>query len=218
GDYVLISLTDTGCGIDSKIIDQIFDPFFSTKGDMGTGLGLSQTFGFVKRYGGAINVISELNQGSQFNLYFPRYTDNNEEKTTDTNEDEFTKEGNESILIVDDEEALLDFASIALDKNGYKVYTAESGTQALQILKTNNIDLILSDIIMPKMNGYELAVIVHEQYPNVKIQLVSGYDDEKYIDLIDEKLQENIIHKPISIQTMLKSIRRLLDSTSKDSH
>ncbi len=218
GDYVLVTLTDTGCGIDNKIIEQIFDPFFTTKGDMGTGLGLSQTFTFVKHSGGAIKVTSELNKGSQFNLYFPRYTDSEEEKAPDTNEDNFVTTGNESILVVDDEIALLDFVSIALEKYDYKVYAAESAAQALEILETNYIDLILLDIFMPQMNGYELAGIVQKKYPNVTIQLISGYDDDNLIDLVDKELQKNIILKPFSIQALLNRIRRLLDSTSNDSN
>jgi len=216
GDYVKLSITDTGCGISEEIKEQIFDPFFTTKGDKGTGLGLSQTIGFVERSGGTIKVISEPNLGSQFNLYFPRYIDYEDKEQTTTKKLELAKGGNESILVVDDEDALLDFAKSVLDKNGYQVYGAESGKQALQILDSNHIDLLLTDIIMPQMNGYELAVIVNERYPDVRIQLVSGYDDEKYIDLVDKKLHENIIRKPYGIQIMLKKVRTLLDNAVKD--
>ncbi len=186
--------------------------FFTTKGEFGTGLGLSQAFGFVERSGGTIKAISENNRGSEFILYFPRYEAHINDDINVSNTKELALGGNESILIVDDEEALLEFAKIFFDKYGYNVYAVESGEKALTILETEHIDLVLIDIIIPKMNGYELAVIVNERYPEVHIQLVSGFDDEKHIDLVDKKLHDTVIHKPYSIQTMLKSIRTLLDT------
>ena len=210
GDYVQLSLADTGSGMDKEVIDKIFDPFYSTKGDEGTGLGLSQVFGFVKRSGGTIKVYSEPGQGSQFILYFPRYLDDVGKNTTETSEDNFIFTGHENILIVDDEEALGSLTSELLSQQGYQTFYAESSKQALKILEHKDIDLILSDIIMPEMDGYQLAAIVKEKYPDIKIQLTSGFSDNHNIDMVDKSLQHNLLLKPFDSQVLLQRIKTLL--------
>ena len=209
-DYLKLSITDTGCGMDEETKPHIFDPFFTTKGELGNGLGLSQVFGFVERSGGAINVYTQLNSGTQFSLYFPRYS------SEDYVSEPFDKKsapqltGNEFILVVDDEPALRELANQILTHFGYRVLTACNGETALNILATTPIDLVLSDVIMPNMDGYQLARQVSELYPSVKIQLASGFSDKSHAGS-DHKLKNNMLNKPYSSKQLLTSIRLLLD-------
>lgn len=211
GSYVILSIKDTGSGMEETVKERIFDPFFSTKGDEGTGFGLSQVFGFVKRAGGAIDVSSEPNKGSEFNLYFPRYMkdmsiDDKVENRVDQN-----YRGEESILLVDDEVALLDLTSELLTAKGYHVFKARSGIEALSILEVEKIDLILSDVIMPDMDGAQLAAIAQEKYPEIMIQLASGFADESHIGSMKKSLHKKLLRKPYSADALYKSIRNLLD-------
>lgn len=218
GDYVLLSFADTGIGLDDKTINQIFDPFFSTKGEKGTGLGLSQVYGFAQRSGGIIKVESNLGHGTEFTFYFPRYySDKEKDNNTLPDNQDITSpnisdsKGKETILVVDDESALRILATAILSGKGYKVLTAEDAAQALHILETNHVDLMLSDIIMPNMDGYQLAAKVAEKHPNIIIQLVSGFSDNlDQFSLID-KQHNNLLLKPYSIDTLLTRIRKLLD-------
>ncbi len=213
GKYVTLSFIDTGCGMDETTREKIFDPFYSTKGDEGTGLGLSQVYGFMQRCGGAIKVSSALAQGSRFTLYFPCYISSedkeiNENKTKIISTSEL--EGNETILVVDDEVALQDIVSKILHKHGYHVLCADHAKQALQVLETEHVDLLLSDVIMPEMDGFELVEIVKEKYPNIKIQLVSGFTEKKQSSKIDESLVQNMLSKPYKASILLQRIKDLL--------
>lgn len=211
GDYVTLSIADTGCGMDEATQEKIFDPFYSTKGDKGTGLGLSQVYGFVERSNGAIRVHSEPGHGSQFTLYFPRLQKSSSDDNEEQNNKAVDLSGKETILIVDDEAALLNLSCEILKQKGYKVICAENAPQALKILENESIDLLLSDLIMPEMDGYQLAAIVQEKYPEVKIQLASGFANDLNVDMIDDDLHQNLIYKPYQSQTLLRRIRELLD-------
>ncbi len=213
GDYVLLGIRDSGSGMNEETKEKIFDPFYSTKGDMGTGLGLSQVYGFVKRCGGNITVETKPEQGSQFTLYFPRYRGNasNRDETENSKNTTIIK-GQETILVVDDEPALLLLASEILSRQGYQVFQAERAKQALEIMESEHVDLLLSDIIMPEMDGYELSETVAHLYPNIKIQLASGFSDNKEINETSKNLQTALLQKPYSIEVLLKSVRNLLDS------
>jgi len=213
GDYVLLSVTDTGCGMEATIKEQIFEPFFTTKGDQGTGLGMSQVYGFMERSNGVIKVYSEPGEGTQFVLYFPRYHEGGKIINDNIIEDihPINLQGSESILLVDDEPALLDLASDVLTQQGYTVHCANNGKQALEILAHQAIDLLLTDVIMPEMDGYQLAAAVQEQYPGIKILLASGFTDERHMDLVDDELHKNLISKPYNIQTLLIKVRELLN-------
>ncbi len=213
GDYVLLSVTDTGYGMNEITRQKIFDPFFSTKGDQGTGLGLSQTFAFVERSGGVIKVESSEGEGSKFSLYFPRHdNDINDKSSKNRNKTEGVQETrrNAAILVVDDEPALAKLAKESLTQHNYCVYTATSGLQALDILKTTHIDLVVTDVIMPEMDGYELAAIIQKKYPNIKIQLASGYSDDRHLERSADQLHKDLISKPYSVKTLLKRIQALL--------
>lgn len=213
GDYVLLDIIDTGCGIDEIIKEKIFDPFYTTKGELGTGLGLSQVYGFIERSNGAIKVYSELNQGTRFTLYFPRYFGNTEKQFSSVTNNIMNVAGNETILVVDDELALLNLTSEILSQQGYNIIKTNNSRDALEILKNKSIDLLLSDIIMPDMDGYELAATVQKKYPTVKIQLASGFSDDRHLHNLDETLHKNLLHKPYQAQTLLKRIRKLLDES-----
>ena len=212
GDYVLLSISDTGCGMDRDTQEKIFDPFFSTKGELGTGLGLSQVYGFVERSKGSVRIYSEPDHGTHISLYFPHHHDidsqNNGKALPSA---ALTLGGQETILVVDDEIALLNLSTEILRQQGYKVIPVSSSLQALEVLKSTPINLLLSDVIMPEMDGYQLASRVQVQYPEVKIQLASGFTDDRHADKLSPSLIDNIIQKPFNIKDVLTRIRTLLD-------
>ena len=210
GDYVRLSITDTGCGMDQATKEKIFDPFFTTKGELGTGLGLSQVYGFTSRCNGAIKVDSKPGHGSKFTLYLPRYLGEDSYKYQAKIKNSSGLKGKESILVVDDEPALLELTCEILRQREYQAFAANDGKTALHILESEHIDLLISDIIMPEMDGYALAAIVKEKYPDIKIQLASGFSDGLRQDQVDKELAQNVLQKPYDSQTLLKRIRELL--------
>ena len=210
GDYVLLTLTDTGTGMDAETRQKVFDPFFTTK-KSGTGLGLSQVHGFVKQSGGAIHVYSELGHGTRIAIYFPRYHgDAGPAATLSEGGHIEDLSGSAAVLVVDDEAALLELARPILSSQGYRVWTANDGEGALQVLQREAIDILVTDVIMPGMDGHELAAQVKRLHPNVKIQLASGFSDERHSDLIDPVLHQERLQKPYNAQTLLRRIKVLL--------
>jgi len=214
GDYVELRIADTGRGMDEETREQIFDPFFSTKGEQGTGLGLSQVLGFVSRAGGVIKVYSEPGHGSEFVLYFPRFFDSPAEAESELPEAVELPGGREQILVVDDEEALRELVAELLSQKGYRVLCAEDAQQALAIMQSTSIDLVLSDLIMPGMNGYQLAAAVRKEYPATKILLASGFADQRNFDKVDQQLHAQMLHKPYNSRVLYKAVRDLLDTES----
>lgn len=213
GDYVLLAITDTGTGMDEKVRERIFDPFFTTKGQRGTGLGLSQVYGFVQRSEGFIQVYSEPGHGTRFALYFPRGQRQNNETQSPASIPEINLHGTETVLVVDDEPAITSLTEVVLLEHGYKVFVAHDGLQALSILEKEgkNIDVIISDIIMPDMDGCQLTKEVQQRYPHIKIQMVSGFADDRHHGLADDELHKNMMYKPCSSRALLVRIRHLLD-------
>ncbi len=212
GDYVLLSISDTGCGMDKETQEKIFDPFFSTKGELGTGLGLSQVYGFVERSKGSIKIYSEPDHGTRLTLYFPRHRDIDITISDEVSPSSATTaSGKETILVVDDEIALLNLSTEILSQQGYEVIPVSNGHQALEVLKNTPVNLLLSDVIMPEMDGYQLAATVQAQYPEVKIQLASGFTDNRHTDKLSASLIDNIIQKPFNIKDVLTRVRSLLD-------
>ncbi|MGD8558180.1 MAG: PAS domain S-box protein [Gammaproteobacteria bacterium] len=211
GDYVKLSFADTGCGMDKEVQNKIFDPFFTTKGDDGVGLGLSMVYGFVTRSGGDIVINSTPDQGSKFYLYFPRYTQSIPAEPVKKVLSDNALEGKETILVVDDEAALVDLANKTLSRKGYNVLMADNAKQALSILRNNSIDLLLSDVVMPDMDGYQLAAIVQQQFPDIKIQLMSGYAENIYHEYVNFELEKRLLRKPFAAQVLLRRIREMLD-------
>lgn len=214
GDYLQLSITDTGIGMDQLTCRKIFDPFFTTKGNKGTGLGMSQVYGFVQQSGGIIHVSSEPGVGTQVIIYLPRYQ--NPEVTGEAQQETSLQSksiplGNETILVVDDEPALLELCCQILNEHGYHTLAANSGDEALHLLERHKVDLLLTDVIMPKMDGYQLAAMVSKKYPEMKIQMVSGFSDDRNKDVDDAQLHIQLLNKPYSSTELLKRVRETLD-------
>ncbi|MCX8030614.1 MAG: response regulator [Thermodesulfovibrionales bacterium] len=218
GQYAKISVTDTGTGIDPKIINDIFNPFFTTKEvGKGTGLGLSMVYGIIKQQNGFIDVQSEKGIGTTFNIYLPLINSvvsetKVQEKPKYDNKIDLT--GTESILIVEDERLVRESHKELLLNYGYKTFEASDGEEALNLFLNHieEIDLILCDVVMPKKNGMELAKDIINHKKNIKILLMSGYsiDLREKQDLLNDNI--NFISKPVSGENLLKKIRQLLDN------
>ncbi len=220
GDFVMISVSDTGIGMPKEVKEKVFEPFFTTKEESkGTGLGLSMVYGFVQRSGGHIKIYSEIGKGTTFRLYIPRANNREIEQEKTTNSQLDPPRGNETILVVDDERALADVAFSHLHDLGYKVLTAYDGREALQILEqTATIDLIFSDIIMPGgIDGYQLAKAVHDKYPEIRVLLTSGFTNnrEEKINQNDRflsTLAANLLNKPYNKIELATHLRQVLDN------
>ena len=211
-DYMVLTITDTGHGMDKEMISHIFEPFYTTKGQRGTGLGLSQVYGFVSRSYGTIKVYSEIDHGTRFAIYFPCYKGGANANNSSANDiDESLLCGTETILVVDDEAALGRLLQNVLEAQGYTVLTADGGKQALDILETSQVDAVISDIVMPEMDGYELVSKIKQGFPKMKIQLVSGFNDARHQAKVDDELQQKLLYKPVNTKMMLQRIRQLLD-------
>lgn len=212
GDYVAIIVRDTGGGIPPENLSKIFDPFYTTKEEQGTGLGLSQVYGFVTRSSGGIMVDSQAGQGTVFTLFFPRYIVESHKKGLDSAALTSFPAANtgETILIVDDEPALCDFAKEVLESSGYKVVCKASGADALNFLSRHKAALVLTDIAMPDMDGFELAEQVRALYPKIKLQFTSGcpvYNQGKMSPYIDA-LIANTLQKPYRAKDLLDCVNR----------
>jgi len=177
GSYVRLSVADNGCGMNAETLQHVFEPFFTTKGiGKGTGLGLSTVYGIVRQCKGFINVYSECDIGTTFNIYLPLHKDNNEITESDVMET-IPLGNNETILLVEDDAMLIEVSQNILRKLGYHVLSATAPEQALEIVedKSTKIDLVLTDVIMPQMNGRELVDSILEKRPEVKFLFMSGY-------------------------------------------
>ena len=220
GEYVLLSFTDNGCGFNEKIKDKIFDPFFTTKGELGTGLGLSIVYNFVKNNGGDVSVHSAVDKGSKFTFYFPRYYEGHFNQKTKKSIKKSIKpqmiyknvQETGNILLVDDELALLEVTSKILLSNGFNVFCAEDATQALKILEYEYIDIVISDVIMKNIDGYELAMIVKEKYPDIVIQIISGFAGKHNSNPLDISLHKNMLKKPVDPDVLIKRVRKLFNN------
>lgn len=215
GDYVLLAVSDTGCGMDEKTMVNIFEPFFTTKGlGAGTGLGLSTVYGIVQQNKGFISVHSELDVGTTFQIYFPLYA-NFPETDNGAQPQPKVRMGNETVLLVEDEEAILKMSTTMLKNLGYVVFSASSPDAAVKFSEEfeGKIDLLLTDMIMPVMNGYELSKKLLARSAKMKCIFMSGYT----ADVINnENILEDGIHfiqKPFSIRELAAKIREALDKT-----
>ncbi len=182
GKYVMLRITDTGSGIQKEIIDHIFEPFFTTKGEMGTGLGLSTVFGVVKQNKGHVTVESEENKGTAFIVYLPQNESapvDEGRRDAESNQPQKSPEG-KTILIVEDEESVLKIAKRALAQRGYNILAATNGSDALELCRSHGdaIHLLLTDVILPGINGPELAKSICELRPGIKVLYMSGYTDQ----------------------------------------
>ncbi len=212
GEYAVISVSDTGKGMSKDVHEKIFEPFFTTKErEKGTGLGLSTVFGIVKQYGGAIEVKSEPGKGSTFRIYFPLIKEPDEEIGKEKDIKKEVKTGDETILIAEDNDSVRDFLSETLKMLGYKVFVAKNGKEAIEIFKSKkNIDLLITDIVMPEMRGDELVKTLKDKFPEIKVIFISGYIDKELVDNIEIDKEVNFIQEPFSIEDISELIRKVL--------
>lgn len=215
GKFAHFSVTDTGIGIHDSIKSKIFEPFFTTKDkSRGTGLGLATVYGIVKQNNGSVYVYSEQGLGTTFKIYWPIAEDTNRiEKQDEYYESDFT--GNESIFLVEDDDEVRGFATTALKDLGYKVYEAENGKKALEFLKANpdiKLDLLVTDIVMPEMNGKELSIEIKKLSPKTKIIFTSGYTDNHIVKRGNLDKDIVFVQKPFSQNTLARKIRTVLNN------
>nr|WP_319513457.1 response regulator [uncultured Cohaesibacter sp.] len=239
-DYVLLEVVDSGTGIPADIRDKIFEPFFSTKDvGKGTGLGLSTVYGIIKQTGGFIFLESEMGQGTTFRIFLPRYveeakattidaaaTDDPEQQALEVAADEAGKEvvseappavtdltGNATILLVEDEEAVRAFAARALASRGYQVYEAGSGAEALELIHEIDepIDLVVSDVVMPEMDGPTMLGELRKIRPELKVIFMSGYAEEAFRKNLPDNEEFGFLPKPFSLKQLATKIKEMLD-------
>ncbi|WP_181707510.1 cell cycle histidine kinase CckA [Chthonobacter rhizosphaerae] len=215
GDYVMIEVEDTGTGMPPEIMEKIFEPFFSTKEvGKGTGLGLSTVYGIVKQTGGYIYPISEVGVGTTFRIFLPRHVplpDAQPKKNVEaTPIADLT--GTATILLVEDEEAVRAFAARALKSRGYTVHEASSGTEALEVMEETGgtVDLVVSDVVMPEMDGPSLLRELRKTRPDLKIIFVSGYAEDAFKKNLPENEQFNFLPKPFSLKQLATTVKETL--------
>jgi PAS domain S-box-containing protein len=215
GDYVMLAISDTGLGMDAETQTRIFEPFFTTKGAKGTGLGLSTVYGIVKQSGAYIFVDSQPGRGTTFRTYFPR-VDGREEAAAAQDFLGFPRRdrGQETILLVEDETNLRRLARQYLETQGYKILEAEDGAAALQIVEGHKepIDMLLTDVVMPGMNGRELAVAITSERPDMRVLYMSGYTENAIGHNGTLFAGVNLLQKPFSLPALKDKVREVLDS------
>jgi two-component system cell cycle sensor histidine kinase/response regulator CckA len=222
GDYVKIEVSDTGTGIPKEHLTRIFEPFFSTKEvGAGTGLGLSTVYGILRQTDGFVVVESELGQGAAFSIYLPRIeaepaAEARRPQTSSQDASDLTAPadltGSGTILLVEDEDAVRMFAGRALRNKGYKVLEARSGEQALDVLRAEDgIDVLISDVVMPGMDGVTLAKLVGMERPAIRIILISGYSEDVARNGIDPESGVTFLPKPFSLKQLAGAVKQVMD-------
>lgn len=218
GQWVKIAVTDTGCGIAEENMTRIFEPFFTTKGvGHGTGLGLATVYGIIRQTGGYLDVTSELDVGTTFTLYLHRLSDEEAaEGLSDTPEPEEQTAtdltGTARIMLVEDEDAVRTFSTRALNNKGYEVLAAESGDSALKLFEEQGekpIDLLVTDVIMPGMDGPTLVQHIRKASPKMKIIFISGYTEDKLKDHMGENIY--FLPKPFTLKQLASKVKEVLD-------
>ncbi|MCB9996483.1 MAG: PAS domain S-box protein [Rhodospirillales bacterium] len=216
GRWVTLAVSDTGCGIPKENLGRIFEPFFTTKEvGSGTGLGLATVYGIIRQTGGYLDVDSKVGKGTTFTIYLPRLSDEEAAQPDEQQvEEDETRDltGTACILLVEDEDAVRTFSSRALSNKGYEVLDADSGEAALNIVEQNggaNLDLLITDVIMPNMDGPTLAGKVREINPELKIIYISGYTEEKLKDHMGENIW--FLPKPFTLKQLAAKVKEALE-------
>lgn len=213
GEYVLLAVSDDGCGMDKETQDRLFEPFFTTKETgKGTGLGLATVYGIVKQNNGFINVHSEPGQGTTFRIYLPRRIGKAEQPGVEEPQESFTR-GRETLLLVEDEPSILRLSKDMLEAQGYQVLTAANPGAAIRLANEHHGDIyiLITDVVMPEMNGRDLAQNILSLYPNIKVLFMSGYTADVIANhgVLDEGI--HFIQKPFSRKSLLSKVREILD-------
>jgi two-component system cell cycle sensor histidine kinase/response regulator CckA len=217
GEYVLIEVEDTGVGMTPEVMAKSFEPFFSTKEvGKGTGLGLSTAYGIVKQTGGYIFVESEIGKGTTFRIYLPRYIVESEEEIAQPREKkkESTRDltGSGRVLLVEDEDVVRNFAARALSRQGYEVLEAGTGVEALEVMEREKgrVDIVVSDVIMPEMDGPTLLKELRKTNPGLKFIFVSGYPDDAFKKSLDENEAYTFLPKPFTLPQLAAKVKEQL--------
>ena len=221
GDYVVIEVADTGKGIPKQLLDKIFEPFFTTKEvGQGTGLGLSTVYGIVKQTGGFIAVDSEEGKGTTFRVYLPRYRPAEGEIIAAPLEETEAQRhrdvtGQDTVLLVEDEDAVRSFAARALRMRGYQVMEANGGEAGLEIVRKHPgaIDLLVTDVVMPGMDGPTLARAAHRLRPDMRILFMSGYAEDAFRRNAERAEDLQFLHKPFGIKQLAAKVKEVLSGT-----
>jgi len=236
GEYVLIELADAGTGIAPDVMEKIFEPFFTTKDvGKGTGLGLSMVYGIVKQSGGYIYPESEVSKGTTFRIYLPRHVEDEAEKAAAVAEAEAAAGraaaegapakpasdgpedltgGSAVVLLVEDEEAVRRGGKRMLEARGYEVHEAGTGVEALEVLAEleGKVDIVVSDVVMPEMDGPTLLVELRKDYPDMKFIFVSGYAEDAFARNLPADAKFGFLAKPFSLKQLATSVREMLDA------
>jgi CheY-like chemotaxis protein len=213
GNFVMLAVSDNGCGMDKETLDKLFDPFFTTKDvGKGTGLGLATVYGIVKQNNGFINVYSEPGHGSTFKIYLPRLVAGEDTDMVVTGK-KSTAGGTETILLVEDEPSILKITRMMLERKGYAVLSADTPALAMKKAKNHSgsIALLMTDVIMPEMNGRDLAGQISRLYPDIRVLFMSGYTANVIVHqgILDDGVA--FIQKPFSLADMTQKVRNVLD-------
>jgi CheY-like chemotaxis protein len=214
GQYVMLAVSDTGIGMTKEVKAHLFEPFFTTKGmSSGTGMGLSSTYGIIRQSNGYVLVYSEQDHGTTFKIYLPR-TEEQVESLPRPEEGKSVAGGDETILLVEDEPLVRGLAARVLRKQGYHLLEASNGSEALRIAEKRvgeEIHLILTDVVMPRMIGRELAERLHSLFPKMKVLYMSGYTNSAIVHhgILEEGM--NYIQKPFTLEALARKVREVLD-------
>ena len=215
GHYVMLAISDNGCGMDEQVKARIFEPFFTTKElGKGTGLGLSTVYGIVKQSGGNIWVYSELGEGTTFKVYLPRVDEGSDEAQKSVVEAGLPA-GSETILLVEDEEIVRKMMRQILEMHGYRVLVAANGRDAIEVCKKRDrpIDLVITDVVMPQMGGRELIENLESLLTDTKVLYMSGYTDDAIVHhgVLDETM--HFLEKPFTPNVLIKKVREILEES-----
>lgn len=220
GEYVMIEVRDTGTGMTEEVKQKIFEPFFSTKEiGRGTGLGLSTVYGIIKQTGGYVYVDSEVGEGTAMRVFLPRYVEGttkiDQEPAKLERKPEKPKDltGSGTLLLVEDEDAVRSFAARALGTRGYEVLEASTGAEALEVLEEHGgkVDLVVSDVVMPEMDGPTLLKELRKKLPDIKIVFMSGYAEDAFKRNLDENETFTFLQKPFDLKTLAATVKSALE-------
>ena len=214
GEYVVIEIQDTGSGIPEDMLERIFEPFFSTKevGE-GTGLGLSTVYGIIEQSQGFVDVNSIVGQGTTFMLYFPEFKDEQKQIVEKKAAKPVDLLGGGSLMLVEDEDSVRMFCARALREKGYEVVEAENGESALKLIQAGQkFDVLITDVVMPKMDGPTLNKKVRDILPNTKTIFISGYAEDTFRQDLDSSEQIHFLPKPFSLKDLASKVKDVIQS------